>query len=716
MRLNIVKNLYIIIPFILAGCILPAAPDPTKDENEEGGSSAPEISISVNSVAYAHNSTFDFGSIPLDSSIAKVFTITNTGSAVLSLTGDTIVLFSGSDTGMFQLSSQPSSSIAIDGTTTFIITYAPTGAESVKSASIIILNSDSDEGSYKINLTGTTPAAPTGSTDAEIGVDVSDVIIINNGTFDFGGNEVGSTIVKTFTISNSGSGVLGVTGTPEVTTGDASMFTVSAPLSPTVAIDSFTTFTVTYVPTGEAGLKTTTLTIVNSDNSSFLITLTDTSTFTVSKVLLTGDSNYVNDVGISLTATVANAYDVADTTFTGNIELDAGDFDISPSQLTITTDGTATANFTITKDRNFYDTNTDISATYTSLTSSNKTVIIPAVLEGTEITAGDLLNGYTIAVGTYHIAPRISSDPAININDDIVINGGKLIIYPGNTLNFDSDSQISVLGALEVYGTDDQRVKLTGTNWDGIIAGNTNGTSTLVMDGVFIEQTDTYPISIGSSSTRSFNTTITNSRIKVDVTNREALNISGPKSGGTYTFENNVIIADNQEAFYIYYSDGSITVNIRNNTIIHKSSSTISINMYENISGSIVTIENNIISGNITQVIYFNNANLFIYYNNNVINTTSSFGSYLDAPVANVSESENLYIDGSSSDTLTIVWDDSIVFENSVLGDYHLKQTAEYPVSADASSWTNMVGSLSVGHDNEKGAYANGGYPPEHND
>ena len=77
----------------------------------------------------------------------------------------------------------------------------------------------------------------------------------------------GGTVDRTFTIVNSGGGVLSLSGTPkvEISGTDAADFTVTAqPASPVAASGGTTTFTVQFDPSA-VGLRTATLSIANDD-------------------------------------------------------------------------------------------------------------------------------------------------------------------------------------------------------------------------------------------------------------------------------------------------------------------------------------------------------------------------------------------------------------------------------------------------------------------
>ncbi|MCX6854042.1 MAG: choice-of-anchor D domain-containing protein [Verrucomicrobia bacterium] len=83
----------------------------------------------------------------------------------------------------------------------------------------------------------------------------------NSGIFDFGPLLLGSTVTRTFTIQNSGSGVLTGIG---VSFSGAGEFTATSPGSSSIVASAFTTFSVTFAPT-TAGIQTRTVLIASDD-------------------------------------------------------------------------------------------------------------------------------------------------------------------------------------------------------------------------------------------------------------------------------------------------------------------------------------------------------------------------------------------------------------------------------------------------------------------
>ncbi len=125
-------------------------------------SALPEIDIRGNGVSVVDGDTTpsvgdftDFGSAGVTGqSVTRVFTILNTGTGALSLTGSPLVTISGAQAGDFSVTVQPSSSVAAGGQTTFQITFDPS-ASGLRTATVRIDNSDGDENPYEFTIQGT---------------------------------------------------------------------------------------------------------------------------------------------------------------------------------------------------------------------------------------------------------------------------------------------------------------------------------------------------------------------------------------------------------------------------------------------------------------------------------------------------------------------------------------------------------------------------------
>jgi hypothetical protein len=117
--------------------------------------SVPEIDIKVGTTSIPDGGSYDFGSHSLGIDTDVTFTIENTGTADLILSGSPIITITGADADQFSVQQQPTSHVTADGdSTTFIIRFSPSSAD-FKEASISIANNDGDENPYDITLEGT---------------------------------------------------------------------------------------------------------------------------------------------------------------------------------------------------------------------------------------------------------------------------------------------------------------------------------------------------------------------------------------------------------------------------------------------------------------------------------------------------------------------------------------------------------------------------------
>ncbi len=127
---------------------------------------APEINVTGNGVSIADGDTTpsaaddtDFGTLS-SGSVARTFTIENTGSAALNLTGTPKVSITGASAADFTVTAQPVSPVNAGSTTTFTIRFAPTVA-GLRTATVSIANNDADENPYDFAIQGTGQGAGT---------------------------------------------------------------------------------------------------------------------------------------------------------------------------------------------------------------------------------------------------------------------------------------------------------------------------------------------------------------------------------------------------------------------------------------------------------------------------------------------------------------------------------------------------------------------------
>lgn len=114
----------------------------------------PEIHIKQNYLYVASDSTFDFGTTGLQTSLPKTFTIKNLGTNDLHLTDTPKILLSGTDAQYFSINETATlGTIEPSSSTEFTVIYNPIVVGS-HSAVINISNNDTDENPYIINLKG----------------------------------------------------------------------------------------------------------------------------------------------------------------------------------------------------------------------------------------------------------------------------------------------------------------------------------------------------------------------------------------------------------------------------------------------------------------------------------------------------------------------------------------------------------------------------------
>ena len=236
---------------------------------------APEIELRGNGFSISDGDTTpstsdhtDFSGAPIAGGmLSRTFTIINSGSGALLLSGSPRVQVSGTHAGDFSVITTPPSSVAAGSSTTFEVRFAPSAA-GLRSARISIANNDANENPFDFSIQGTGTLVPEIDVRGN-GFSISDGDTTPSSTdhTDFGNVSVaGSTLTRTFTVANSGSAALALTGSPrvQITGSHAGDFSISVlPTSPLQA-GSSTTFQVRFDPSA-AGLRTARISIANDD-------------------------------------------------------------------------------------------------------------------------------------------------------------------------------------------------------------------------------------------------------------------------------------------------------------------------------------------------------------------------------------------------------------------------------------------------------------------
>lgn len=203
----------------------------------------------------------DFGQIVVGGSLTRTFTISNSGTATLTVSS---LSLTGPHASDFSLTPLSSSLIAPNSSSIFTVQFAPT-LTSTRIATVTLSNNDSDENSYTFAIqgTGTVPEIAVLGNGQEI--TAGDPSPTPTDHTDFGQVVVRNHLTHTFTISNRGTASLTVSSV-DITGPHASDFRLIPPASSSIAPSSSTTFTVTFAPL-LAGPRVATVTLAHDDNN-----------------------------------------------------------------------------------------------------------------------------------------------------------------------------------------------------------------------------------------------------------------------------------------------------------------------------------------------------------------------------------------------------------------------------------------------------------------
>ena len=232
----------------------------------------PEIAIFGSGIEILDGSTTpnagddtDFGTITAGSILNRTFTIRNTGTATLNLSGSVL---GGTSATSYTITSPPPATIAAGSSATFTIAYNPT-VGGIHNATFSVTNNDSNENPYNFSITGTATGPQPEISLSGMGNIINDgdtTTLVSNGT-NFGASLINGSISRTYTIANSGSADLNLTGaSPYAIITGSPYFTVTViPAATIIPGGGSTTFEITYSPL-IVGTHTATVTITNNDS------------------------------------------------------------------------------------------------------------------------------------------------------------------------------------------------------------------------------------------------------------------------------------------------------------------------------------------------------------------------------------------------------------------------------------------------------------------
>ncbi|MBK8036893.1 MAG: choice-of-anchor D domain-containing protein [Verrucomicrobiaceae bacterium] len=229
--------------------------------NYSGVTLPPEIALSGNGSAINHGATStsttnhtQFGSVNANSgSITRTFTVSNSGTGVLNLTGTPRVTISGTHAGDFTVTTQPAASVAVSGSTTFQVTFDPS-AQGVRNATVTLTNNDLDESSFSFAVAGSGAGpdiAVLGQVLGNFTFNIPNGYNTSTTSTSFGyTTTVAAPPTLSFLLSNQGNAVMNLTGSPRVQVlgAQAADFSIVSQPAATLAAGSSATLQVRWAP------------------------------------------------------------------------------------------------------------------------------------------------------------------------------------------------------------------------------------------------------------------------------------------------------------------------------------------------------------------------------------------------------------------------------------------------------------------------------------
>lgn len=192
---------------------------------------------------------------------SRTYTIFNTGNSNLSIGTVTIT---GANAGDFSVTTYPSALIAPGQSSSLSVQFSPS-ATGTRNATITIPNDDFNESSYDFSIRGTGVLPSMNVKGNNTIIADGDITPAIADWTDLQSTNIGSPITRVYTIENTGTMGLSLTGTPKVSIVGTDYSVTTQPSISTVSGISSTTFIVTFSPT-TLGIKTADISISNNDS------------------------------------------------------------------------------------------------------------------------------------------------------------------------------------------------------------------------------------------------------------------------------------------------------------------------------------------------------------------------------------------------------------------------------------------------------------------
>ncbi|AWI27108.1 choice-of-anchor D domain-containing protein [Flavobacterium pallidum] len=499
-----------------------------------GGPTPASIPNNDNSPTVAKGS--DFGTQVTAGYVTKTFTITNSGSGALTITGVTLT---GSHASDFSIITAPATTVAPGGTTTFSVRFDPSSG-GIRKATVNIAN---DAGLFKFDITGTnnTSTAADIRVESSAGTDIP-MYAAASSTYntDFGSvNTLDTPVTKTFTIRNESATLLplpqSLTGISVAVSGTGFTVSASTIVAGTILPSGSATFTIQFNP-NVTGVVNGTVTVTNADSNEGSYIFYVTGTGTNPEIAMTGGYPATNLAYNDITPTTAEGTDFGAQFNNG---------------------GYITRDFTVTNSGNGPLKFSAVTVANTSASQAGNTdYTISGITAGTIVAAGESLNftiTYTPAAtsaGTRTATITLTNNDTDESNFQIRVTG----TIGANTREINVKGG-SPLTDINMY---DAATTAQGTDFGGmyVTSGSISKSFTIYNTGnAVLSITST---TITGTNAADFTITTTPSSSVAATTGTTTLTINfNPSSAGTrsaiVTINNN----DPNEAAYVFFIQGT---------------------------------------------------------------------------------------------------------------------------------------------------------------
>jgi hypothetical protein len=405
------------------------------------GTGSPTISLGLSP------SSISFGSLAVGQSSAKTVTLTNTGSAIVTISGISV-------TGAGFTASGPHLPIALSAgqSTTITVMFKPTAG--APETGTITITSNALEPTMDVTLSGT------GTTSAVLNASASSIA--------FGTITVGSEITKTIQLANAGTGSVTISG---MTVSGAGVSVTGLAVPASLAAGADANLTITYKPTAAGALSGKVSIASNASDSSLVVDLSGTATTTPSSALTATPSSITFGnvvVGTESSQTIRLANSGTATVTVSALAPSVSTVSVSGLSVPMTLAPGASASFTaafkptaasnvsgaITVKSNATDSSMPIDLTGTGETAAVQLIASPTSVSFGSASVGSANSKQVIVKNTGNTNASISSVAVAGTGFSLSGSSTSVVLTPGQsetyTVNFDPKSAANDTGTLTV--------------------------------------------------------------------------------------------------------------------------------------------------------------------------------------------------------------------------------------------------------------------------